>query len=147
MLPIEHIFLGFIPTFFFISEYNIYFAILFYFSTIFIDFDHYIYALLITKFKTIDIFKAYDFFIEFKTKSTIINPLFIFHTIEFMSVFLVLGLYFHNMYFIAVFYGLIFHLFLDFLDVIISKIKKQNIHYKKISIIYYLIKYKLLKNK
>jgi len=82
-------------------------ALLFLFSTVFIDVDHYIYS--VVKTKNFSLKGAYKYHLNRGTYEGII-----FHTIEFFILMIILSYFIPYAFFI--FIGMLFHLSLDFID-------------------------------
>jgi len=102
-----------------------------------IDFDHYIIAAL--KLKSFNLKKAYNYnllqgkkLLEARKKGKREKgDLFIFHTVEFMAIVLILGLYWNP--FLYVLLGMIFHVILD----IIYLEKKEMLYTREFSFIHW----------
>ena len=139
MLPIEHLILGIFPAIYFVENQSIYFALTFFLANILIDLDHYLFVIFKTNFKFTKFMHIYKFYKGNKT-NLLINAIYVFHTIEFIGILYLVYYFTKEILIIAVILGVIFHMLFDFIEVIFWKIKKTKIHFKKTSIIYYLIK-------
>jgi len=148
MLPFEHILLGLFPMIHLWLTFDPLFGILFVLASVLIDVDHYFLVLYATKFKVWDLTKAYNFFSLKHHKSHHIDAIFIFHTIEaLLVVFLVYWFTKYN-YILAILLGMIYHIFWDIIEVTYFKLRhKQGHKYKHMSIIWFIIKKYLVKNK
>jgi len=149
MLPKYHLFLGFIfslTLFLTFPNINLIGAGIIFFSSFLIDVDHYIYYIL--KKKSLNLRKAVNYFLEKRKKLRIMNVekrkgfysgFCFLHGIEILMVLFIAGI-FISKYFLLVFIGFTFHLFLDILEEI-----HNNLRIDKISIIYDWFKFKRLK--
>jgi hypothetical protein len=106
-------------------------ASIFFFGSFFIDFDHYIYYLF--KKRNANLKKSIQWF---KNKTNHKRIPYLFHGIEWIIIFTILGIYLHK-YFIFLAGGMFFHIFLDIIHLLYNE---RKIH--KISIIYDLIMFK-----
>ncbi|OGJ15843.1 hypothetical protein A3K73_01605 [Candidatus Pacearchaeota archaeon RBG_13_36_9] len=128
MLPKTHIILGFLfaAAMFFVFHIPLISASLIFFSSFLIDFDHYIYGAY--KKKTLSFKKIYSFFIEHRTKWRSLSyeqkkkskyPILLFHGVEFILLIFLLSFKFNIFYFI--FLGSLFHIFVDYIEVLSEK--------------------------
>jgi len=135
MLPKYHILLGFLFTILLklaTDLDNVALGIIF-LSTFLIDVDHYL--IYVLRKKDFDFDNAYDWFIELEKKDKKLKFLYVFHTLEFFIMILILGLYFD--FFNYVLIGFLFHLSFDIVKAI--AIKRWN---RYSSIIYFIIKHR-----
>lgn len=135
MLPFAHLIISAIFSFFGLFFYNDYlFWALFLFAAVFLDFDHYVYY--VFKKKDLNPIKAYEYHLySFKRELDKKNQriyLRFFHTAEFFVLFLVLGIFFK--FFQPIFFGCLFH---EFLDLIYEFRQKNNKYKRAFSITYY----------
>ena len=149
MLPKYHISLGFLFSFilyFIFPEITLFMAGIVFLSSVLIDFDHYLYF--VSRKKSLSLKKAYIYFIEkrkkyrkldSKTKRKYYGGFYFLHGLEFVFLLFVFG-YFFSVYFYFILLGVMFHLFLDYIDFII-----YDKRFDKISVIYDFIKFKKLK--
>lgn len=146
MLPLQHTFLGFLFSlilFLIFPEMGFIGFFLIFFSSILIDVDHYLFY--VFKKKDLSLQKAYHWFKRKRQNFLKLSPevrkkykrsfLFL-HGIEFL-VLLILLSYFHY-YFFLIFLGIVFHLLLDYAEMIYFKEPL----YSKLSQIYLLKKNK-----
>ncbi|PIU22061.1 MAG: hypothetical protein COT14_03635 [Candidatus Diapherotrites archaeon CG08_land_8_20_14_0_20_30_16] len=124
------------------QAYTPVFGMTFLLSSVLIDFDHYLLILYATKFRVWDPRKAYNYFKSRNGKLHLhIDALFIFHTIEFLVVLLLIYWFTKWTFVLAVVFGWIYHLFFDMLEVTYFKIRHNRRHkYKPLSLIWYLVK-------
>lgn len=146
MLPIEHLILGLFPAIYFVESQNILFALVFFLSNILIDLDHYLFVIFKTKFKFTNFKQIYKFYKDLKTNIKI-DAIYIFHTIEFLGILYLTYYLTKEVLIIAGILGIIYHILFDFIEVIYWKIRKKDLHFKKTSIIYYLIKKAIINKK
>ncbi len=139
MLPIEHLILGIFPAIYFVETQNIYFALTFFLANVLIDIDHYLFVIFKTNFKFTKFMHIYKFYKENKT-NLLIDAIYVFHTIEFLGILYLIYYLTKEILIIAIILGIVYHILFDFIEVIYWKIRKRKIHFKKTSIIYYLIK-------
>lgn len=142
MLPRTHFLFGFfISIIIFILSNNYIFSILFLLSSFLIDFDHYLYFVI--KEKSLSLKRAYKWFrnkskilkkIDKKERKNYSTGTFIFHGIEWLIIFLILGR-FVSYYFYAIFLGMFVHLIMDWIE----KITYSKTHPRKISVVYDII--------
>ncbi len=148
MYPSQHLFLGILFGVLLFSIWSNYFGIsgmiIVIASSVLIDVDHYLYIAI--KKKQFNFFKVKKWFPVAKKKLFELNSerrnnaytgWWFLHGVEFMSIFLLLGL-FLSKYFLFVFYGLFFHHILDYLH-------EHDYHYDrydKISSIYDFLKFR-----
>lgn len=144
MFPIEHFILGLFPAIYFIETQNILFALVFFLSNILIDADHYLFVILKTKFKFTNLKHIYKFYKDSKTNVKI-DAIYVFHTIEFIGLLYLIYYLTKEVLIVAIILGIIYHILFDFIEVIYWKIRKNEMHFKKTSIIYYLIKKAIIK--
>jgi hypothetical protein len=149
MLPKYHVALGFIFSiilFLVFPSITLIGAGIIFFSSFLIDVDHYIYY--IFKKKKINLIRAVNYFLEkrkklhnmgIKKRNEFYSGFCFFHGIESLIVFFILGI-FISKYFLLIFMGFTFHLFLDLLEEV-----HKNLRLDKISIIYDWFKFKKLK--
>jgi len=115
-------------------------AISFLISNVLIDVDHIInYFYYYKDLNLVTIYNHYMF--NKKTKKHKERQLYILHTIEAVAIFGALGFLVSKNVGYGVIFGLLFHIICDLLEVVYEKAKQESIHYKPISIIYYLLKY------
>ena len=148
MLPKYHLLLGFIFSFILFLIFpniNLIGAGIIFLSSFLIDVDHYIYYIL--KKKSLNLRKAVNYFLEKRKKLRIMDVerrkgfysgFCFLHGIEILMVLFIAGI-FISKYFLLVFIGFTFHLFLDILEEIYN-----NLRIDKISIIYDWFKFKRL---
>ncbi|MEK6833311.1 MAG: hypothetical protein AABY32_04640 [Nanoarchaeota archaeon] len=149
MLPKYHIVLGFILSLvFFLIFPNIKLieAGIIFLSSFLIDADHYIYYILNKK--SINPINAINYFLikrkklgkmSIKKSNEFYSGFYFLHGIEILIILLIAGI-FLSKYFLLIFMGFAFHLFLDLLEEIYKGIRLD-----KISVIYDWFKYKKLK--
>ena len=149
MLPKYHIVLGFILSLvFFLIFPNIKLieAGIIFLSSFLIDADHYIYYVLNKK--SINPINAINYFLikrkklgkmSIKKSNEFYSGFYFLHGIEILIILLIAGI-FLSKYFLLIFMGFAFHLFLDLLEEIYKGIRLD-----KISVIYDWFKYKKLK--
>lgn len=149
MLPKYHIIFGFILSivlFLIFPSINLLNAGIIFLSSFLIDVDHYIYYAL--KKRNINPFKSVIYFLKKRKKLMKFNDkkrrefysAFCFlHGIEILILLLVLGI-FISKYFLLIFIGFTFHLYLDLLEE-----RYKNLRMDKISIIYDYLKFRKLK--
>lgn len=120
------------------------FGIIFFLTSVLIDFDHYLLVLYATKFKVWNLKRAYNYFeIRHAKHQHHIDAVYIFHTIEFAALILVLYLTTHWSYLLAILFGWIYHMFFDILEITYFKLRHDRRHrYKHMSIIWFLLKRK-----
>ena len=142
MLPKYHIVLGFLFSLILWTIFpfiNILEASIIFFSSFFIDVDHYLYY--VFKNKIFSINKAYNYFFELRKRAMTkslkekkiknANPLmYLFHGIEMLLILFILG-FFVNKLFLFIFIGFAFHLFLDIIE-----ISYYGFRISKISLVY-----------
>lgn len=116
MLPKYHILLGAIFSFtLYLIGISLFYSVIIFLASVFIDIDHYIWY--VQRKKDWGLRKAY---IWHKEQPQIHKPVMhIFHTIEFIFIIIVLSFYSKLLLFISV--GLLFHSFLDIIDMIPNK--------------------------
>ncbi len=125
MLPKTHAILGLIFSIiiYFMFQINLFQAFLIFFASVFIDFDHYLWY--VCRKKGLNPFISVRYFKEKKRKYLSLNPeernkykkpLLIFHGIEFILILFILS--FFNGFFIFIIIGIIFHLILDYIELI-----------------------------
>lgn len=112
MLPKWHALYGFLFSYFFynLSPLTLFEVGLIFFSSVFIDFDHYLWY--VNKKKDWNLKNAYNFLKRQKN----IKTLMIFHTIEFHTLVALLGFIWIGFFYILI--GMIFHSVLDIIDMI-----------------------------
>lgn len=138
MLPKTHAIIGAIASVlvYFIFNISIFEALLFFFASVFIDFDHYLWHIIKEKdfslkhayysFKKKG--KSFDKFLKNK-KKTFKMPYFIFHALEFWIILVILAYF--NKLFIFILGGIAVHMISDYVEIIHGK----NLIYPKVSII------------
>jgi len=140
MLPWEHFLLGLFPMIHLWQSVNPLFAIIFVIVNVLIDLDHYFLVLYVNKFKIWNLKRVYEFFALRHGKEYHVKAIYIFHTIEFFLLTVILYLITNWIYFLAIIFAIVYHLILDFAEgVYLKHIKKKNLHYKPISIVLFLI--------
>ena len=139
MYPLEHFFIGLIPTIYFFFSQNPLFSLIFLASSVLIDVDHYLLFLTQTNFSSLSIKKSYAYFTDPVKKYLHRDKLYVFHTIEFLLILLFLQAYFKNPFTLAMILGLVFHHILDFFGEFRRYIKFGEFCFKKPSCIMYLI--------
>ncbi len=111
---------------------------LFFFATVFIDVDHYIYF--IYKKGSLNLFRAYNYFYTLnkilKKKKRKIELLMVFHNIEFL-ILISISVFLSFQIFFPIFLGVLIHYVLDFVTLLTCKEKKYK---RAFSLIYYIIK-------
>ena len=128
MLPKYHIIIGFISSLiiYLIFSITILQAVIIFFSSFLIDFDHYL--LYIYKKKDFSLKKAVNYFKEKRRKGIARNlderkkykkAIFIFHGIEFWLLLIILSFYINLIWFVLL--GIAIHIFLDYIDLINNK--------------------------
>jgi len=128
MLPKTHLILGFLfsAVLLTIFDINLLSVLLVFFSSFLIDVDHYFYG--IYKKRTLSLGKIYSFFLKhrdkwkklsYEQKKKVKFPMLIFHGAEFMLIVFLLSFKFGIFYFI--FLGSLFHLFIDYIEIISEK--------------------------
>lgn len=143
MLPKTHVILGllFSISLYFTFKITLFEAFLVLFSSIFIDFDHYLWY--IFKKRDLSLKSAYSYFKEKRNKFNKLSrekkkkhkmPYLIFHVIEFWALLFLFSL--TNKYFIFILIGIALHMFLDYIEIIYRK----NVFYFKFSLIWTYIK-------
>jgi len=147
MLPSRHIFFGTLVAIAisFFPQVGFLEALIFVASTVLIDFDHLIYYAIVKK--SINPFKAYRWYrinhshwlkLSRKEKNKHKGVFLTFHGLEVFSIVLALGIWVHPL-FIYVFMGLVFHLFLDLIEM-----RQHQDRLDKISIIHDYLKFRKL---
>jgi len=138
MYPIQHFSLGIIFTlilFFIFPQIGLIGFFLIVTSTVLIDVDHYLYY--VFKKRDISLKNAYKWFIQRRKR---FSQIFYFlHGVEVLIILFILGI-FVSKYFLFVFMGFSFHLFLDTIYQII-----QNERIDKFSLVYDFFKFRRLK--
>jgi hypothetical protein len=144
MIPFEHFLLGLFPMIHLWQAFDPTFGIIFFLFSVLIDVDKYILVLWVTKFKVWDLEKIYKYFEYRHGKHQYhIDAIFIFHTIEFAAIILILYLTTHWIYLLAILFGWIYHMFFDILEVAYFKLRHNRQHkFKNMSIIWFLIRRK-----
>lgn len=149
MLPKYHILLGFVfslALFLIFPSIKLIDAAIIFLSSFLIDADHYIYYIL--KKKNLSLGKAVNYFLEKRRKLAKLNikkrnefysGFCFLHGIEILIILFIAGL-FISKYFLLIFIGFTFHLFLDLLEEIHKELRLD-----KISVIYDLFKFRKLK--
>jgi len=149
MLPKHHILFGFILSFvlfLIFPSVNLISAGIIFLSSFLIDVDHYIYYVL--KKKDISLKKAISYFLEkrekigkfnLEKKKTFYSGFYFLHGIEILIITFLIGIFISH-YFLFIFIGFFFHLFLDLLEEI-----NKNLRLDKISVIYDFFKFRKLK--
>ncbi len=141
MLPWEHILLGLFPMINLWQTFNPVFGMIFLLSSVLIDVDHYLLVLYATKFKIWDLKKAYNFFLIKHGTHYHIDAIYVFHTIEFVLILLLVYWFTRYIYLLAIIFGWVYHMFFDIAEVIYFKLKHSSSHkFKQMSIVWYLIK-------
>tara|TARA_Y100000310_G_scaffold174669_2_gene174743 strand:- start:22484 stop:22945 length:462 start_codon:yes stop_codon:yes gene_type:complete len=147
MLPTRHLFFGTLVAIvlLFFPQISIIEAIIFVASTVLIDFDHLVYYAIVKK--SINPFKAYRWYrinhsywlkLSRKAKNRHKGVFLAFHGLEVFAIVLALGIWVH-VFFIYVFMGLVFHLFLDVIEM-----RQHQDRLDKISIIHDYLKFRKL---
>lgn len=143
MLPKKHFIFGLVASivfYFLIPSLSLLEIIIFFFSSVLIDFDHYLYFLY--KKKSFNLKKAYFYFRKEGSKlhkklkeeqKKYYTGIYIFHGIELVAINLVLGYFLHKIFYMVAL-GMFFHLILDW----IQKIGRYE-YPRKYSILYDLI--------
>ena len=90
----------------------------------FIDVDHYLYDII--RFRNLNLKKSYLIHMDKKTK--IKDQLHIFHTIEFLILFVILTIIYNNVYLLLLIIGFLLHWILDFIYFIHEIIKKEKLN-------------------
>jgi len=134
MYPRYHVLLGLVFSlilFIFCEKINLLAAIIIFFSSFLIDFDHYIF--IAWKLKQKNIFKAYSTGVSLKKehnrlgknqKKKLLKGFYLFHGFEILIILFLLGFLIHKFfYFILI--GFLFHLFLDYLELFFQGSKKH----------------------
>jgi len=143
MLPKYHVILSFLASLILYQfNMNYIFLILFFLSSILIDFDHYLFYVI--RKKNLSLVKAYHYCryeLEDKLKKSGKKQelLIIFHTIESFAFLFILSLVYGLFW--AVFFGSVFHMVLD---IIHGSFKKSKKYKRAFSLIYHVLKYKKL---
>ena len=132
MYPKYHILFGFLFAlilFIFCPKINLFFAIIIFLSSFFVDIDHYLFRA--WKLNQKNIFKAYISNLSEKkahnnsykeNRKNKIPGFYIFHGFEIIIILFLLGFSIHKLfYFIAL--GILFHLCLDYIEMILNKEK------------------------
>jgi len=115
-------------------------AISFLISNILIDLDHIInYFYYYKDLNIITIYNHYMF--NKKSKKHKEHQLYILHTLEATVILGILGFLINKNLGCGILVGFLFHILCDATEVTYEKIKQETIHYKPLSIIYYLLKY------
>ncbi len=128
MLPQTHILLGFLFSVIVLAVFDVSLisAFLIFLSSFLIDLDHYAYG--VYKKKTLNFRKICSFFIEHRVQWRKLSlaekkkskfPILVFHGFELFLVILLLSFWFH--FFIFIFLGCLFHMFLDYIDIFLNK--------------------------
>ncbi len=128
MLPKTHIFLGAVFSFLLVVlfEVPVYAGVIVFFSSFFIDVDHYFYG--VYKKKTFSWAKIYSFFVEeremwrklsYVGKKKTKFPILLFHGGEFLIILFLLS--FLSDFLLFVLLGCGFHLVLDYVDIFVNK--------------------------
>jgi hypothetical protein len=94
-----------------------------------VDADHYI--AFAAKFRTLDPKKCYKFYMEKYSKNE--SYLFIFHTLEFQMLVLILGVFYRPLLFLLA--GMLFHIFLD----VVGESRFRKKWKRKFSLVYRLV--------
>ena len=135
MLVSKHIILGILFSLIILAIFptiGVFNASLIFLASVLIDFDHYLLYFMRTK--KLNLKKAYFYWLKEHTrfyksnKAKNVNraqPQFIFHGIEFVLILIILAFFFNFFFFILL--GVLFHLFLDYLDLYL---KNQSLHHK-----------------
>ena len=116
MLPKTHLILSLIPFILLFPAYK-YLTFAFFIGSFLIDFDHYLWYII--RFKKFNLEKAYQYYLPENRKYREKDLLHIFHVWEFWLLMLILS--FAHMFFLIIFFGIIFHLLLDFIDLYLNK--------------------------
>ncbi|MDD4983913.1 MAG: hypothetical protein PHH82_03705 [Candidatus ainarchaeum sp.] len=115
-------------------------AITFLISNVIIDIDHIInYFYYYRDLNIITVYNHYMF--NKKSKKHKERQLYIFHTLEAVAIFSLIGFYINTNIGYGILAGLLFHILCDATEVTYEKIKQETVRYKPLSIIYYLAKY------
>ncbi len=138
MLPKYHIIFSIIAaTILLLLKINYLFIILFFLAAILIDIDHYFFYII--KKKNFNLSKAYRYFRyelnKARIKKTPQTLLFIFHTIEFFLLLLILSLFLN--FFWPIFFGCLFH---EAIDLIYEPFKKHKKYIKAPSLLLYIFR-------
>lgn len=139
MLPKIHAILGLIFSFlmYFMLNATILEALLIFFASFLIDFDHYLWY--IYRKKSFNLKNAYSWFKEKRKKWLVLSekerekykrPYLIFHSIEFWIILFILG--YLNQIFFYLLLGILFHIILDYIETIYIRDKL----YPKLSLIW-----------
>lgn len=148
MIPKRHIILGFLFSlilYLCVSKINLIDASIIFLSSFLIDIDHYIFYAF--KKKSFNLKKSIKYFFRMRKKrnklslekrNKVYNGFYFLHGIEWLIILFLLGI-FLSRYFILIFIGFSFHIFLDLLDF------KPGERIDKISVIYDWFKFKKLK--
>lgn len=146
MYPQYHFLFGAIFAFLlktFMPSIGLTYILIIFLASFLIDFDHYLYY--VFKKKSLNVNDAYSWFIETSQKERAMpenerkqykKALFIFHVAEFWIILAALS--FLNKIFLFILIGFLFHIMIDYIDIIIHKEPV----YPKLSIIYTIIKNK-----
>jgi hypothetical protein len=145
MLPKTHAILGavFSLLIYFILHLSLFSVILIFLASVFIDFDHYLWY--IYKKKSLNLKSAYNWFKKKREKWTKLSKkereiykreYLVFHSVEFWIVLLALS--FISKIFLFILIGVLFHIIVDYIEVIYMKEKL----YPKFSLIYVYFKNK-----
>lgn len=136
MLPKWHILFGAIVSIILYYIFNLNFVqfLIIFFSSVLIDFDHYLFYIFVKK--DFNLRRAHKWFIE-KTKKFLSlsknerrffkNPILIFHGIEFWIILGILSIFYHFIIFIIyhfiifIIIGIAIHMFIDFIEIIYLK--------------------------
>jgi len=129
MLPKYHIILGLIiSAALYFLNINLLYFLLFFFSSVFIDVDHYLFYVI--RKNDLSLRRAY---IWHKSLGNYHKPIMqIFHTIEF--IFLISFLAFFSNIFLFILFGILFHSIIDIIEMLIDK----NLYTREFSFINYL---------
>ena len=149
MLPKTHIILGaiFSLLIYFFLHLSLFSVILIFLASFFIDFDHYLWY--IYKKKSLNLKNAYNWFKKKREKWTKLSKkereiykrvYLVFHSVEFWIVLLALS--FINKIFLFILIGVLFHIIIDYIEIIYTKEKL----YSKFSLIYIYFKNKTKKD-
>lgn len=137
MLPKYHIIFSIILTIIlYLLNFDFLFILLFFLASILIDIDHYFFYII--KKKNFNLGKTYKYFRYELNRARIKKPktlLFIFHTIEFFLLLLILSLFLN--FFWPIFFGCLFH---DVIDIICGLFQKHKKYIKAPSLIWYITK-------
>lgn len=134
----DHAFIGLIAGFILSRFWSVSDCLIFWFSTVLMDFDHYLNLLYWSNFRVRSIFKTIDFYSHiFENKrGHAFLALELFHTVEFMAALCFLAFFVHPGVMKPVFYGFAFHVVVDFFHLY----RLKSLRIRNHSVIEYLVR-------